>query len=205
MIERDYLRTNPSIFLRLNRTDTQARQVAWREFHDRYAPIVCGFARKLGARPQDLDDVLQDVLVGFYSTSPTFVYDPARGRFRGYLKTCTCHVLRKRALARHRGAADGEAPRLASLEHLDPAALEVEQMWNDVWEQQLLRRAIEQLRAEIGHSKTFRAFELYVMLDRPAQEVSAQLELHVDNVYRSREQVTQMLRDRIDALRAGEE
>ena len=208
MVERGELRTNPSIFLRLNRTDTRARQVAWREFHDRYAPIISAFARKLGAHPQDLDDIVQDVLTGFYSTSPTFTYDPAKGRFRGYLKTCTCHVLRKRALAGARGTPNGQAPVRArapqhvSLNNVDPAALEVEQIWNDVWEQQLLRRAIEQLRAEIGHSKTFRAFELYVMLDRPAQEVSAQLDVHPDNVYRSREQVTQMLRDRIETIRA---
>jgi RNA polymerase sigma-70 factor (ECF subfamily) len=203
MVERDDLRTNPSIFLRLNRTDTRARQVAWREFHDRYAPIISAFARKLGARPQDLEDIVQDVLVGFYSTSPTFVYDATKGRFRGYLKTCTCHVLQKRARALQPsgGAAGGHT----SFDRVDPAALVVDQIWNDVWEQQLLRRAIEQLRGEIGHTKTFRAFELYVMLDRPAPEVSAQLDLHLDNVYRSREQVTQMLRDRIETMRAEEE
>src|SRR5688572_10212488 len=111
-------RTNPSIFLRLNRTDTRARQIAWREFHDRYAPIISTFARKLGAPPQDLDDVVQDVLVGFYSTAPTFVYDPAKGRFRGYLKTCACHAMRKRAAAW--GARDGGAPGQVSLDRVDP-------------------------------------------------------------------------------------
>ena len=146
---------------------------------------------------------MQDVLVGFYSTSPTFVYDPAKGRFRGYLKTCACHVMRNRAAAWRAG--DFGTPGQVSLDRVNAAALEVEQIWNDVWEQQLLRRAIEQLRAEMGHTKTFRAFELYVMLDRPAPEVSAQLDVHVDNVYRSREQVTQMLRERVEAIRAEEE
>ena len=196
-------RTNPSIFLRLNRTDTHARQIAWREFHDRYAPIIANFARKLGARPEDLDDAVQDVLAGFFAAAPAFVYDPSRGRFRGYLKTCTCHVLRKRARAGPAHAAG--APQCKALDQVDPAALEVDQIWNDVWEQQLLRRAIERLRAGMGHTKTFRAFELYVMLDRPASEVSEQLGLHVHNVYRSREQVTQMLRDTVEAIRTEEE
>jgi RNA polymerase sigma factor (sigma-70 family) len=193
----DPSQTNPSIFLRLNRTDTRAREIAWQEFHDRYAPVITGFARKLGAAANDLDDIAQDVLLGFFSKSPTFVYDPQRGRFRGYLKTCTCHVLHKRA---ERGAAQAAV----ALDRVDPDALEVEQIWNDVWEQQLLRRAIEQLRGEIGLTKTFRAFELYVMLDKPVQQVSQELNLHADNVYRSKEQITQMLRQRIDAMRNDE-
>ncbi len=189
--------TNPSIFLRLNQTDTHVRELAWQEFHDRYAPVIAGFARKLGSPTNDLDDIAQDVLVGFFAKSPTFVYDPSRGRFRGYLKTCTCHVLSQRAERRRGGAA-------VPLEKVDPEALEIEQIWSDIWEQQLLRCAIEQVREEIGPTKTFRAFELYVMLDRPAQQVSEELGLHVDNVYRSKEQITQMLRERIDALRAEE-
>jgi RNA polymerase sigma factor (sigma-70 family) len=191
------IQTRPSIFLRLNRTDTRAREIAWREFHARYAPVIAGFARRLGARIDDLDDVIQEVLFGFFAKSPTFVYDPAQGRFRGYLKTCTCRVLWKRA-ERNR---DRNALSI-DLAHVHPDAVETEQVWNDVWEQQLLRRAIEQVRAQLGLSKTFRAFELYVMLDRPPKEVSQELGLHIDNVYRSKEQITQLLRDRIDALRA---
>jgi hypothetical protein len=91
------------------------------------------------------------------TTSPTFVYDPGRSRFRSYLKTCTFHAARLRASrdAKFRGI---------PLEQVDGEALEVEQVWNDVWEQELLRRAVEQVRGEIGSTKTFRAFEMYVML-----------------------------------------
>ena len=65
--------TNPSIFLRLNRTDTAVRELAWEEFHRRYAPAVASFARHLGVRPADADDVVQNVLLGFYAKSPRFV------------------------------------------------------------------------------------------------------------------------------------
>lgn len=189
--------TNASIFLRLKETDTRQRQMAWDEFHARYAPVIAAFARHRGASPADVDDVVQDVMVGFFARSPAFVYDPARGRFRAYLRTCTCHVLRDHAERRARGAH-------ASLDGIDPSAAEVQQVWDDVWEQQLLRRAIEQVRIEIGQTRTFRAFELYVMLDRPAAQVSQELGLHVDNVYRSREQVTRMLRERVAEMRVDE-
>jgi RNA polymerase sigma factor (sigma-70 family) len=190
--------TNPSIFLRLNRTDTALRELAWDEFHQRYAAAIASFARQIGVRPGDIEDVVQDVLLGFYATSPSFVYDPGKGRFRGYLKTCTFHVVQRRLGrdAKFRGL---------PLEQVDPEALEVEQVWSDVWEQEQLRRAVEELRGEIGTTKTFRAFELYVILDLPPQEVSRRLALHIDNVYRAKERVTRMLRERLGAIRASDE
>lgn len=190
--------TNPSIFLRLNRTDPALRELAWHEFHQRYAAAIGSFARQLGVPSAEVEDVVQDVLVGFYATAPRFVYDPARGRFRSYLKTCTFHALRRRIGqdVKFRGLA---------LDQVDPEALEVEQVWHDVWEQELLRRAVEELRAEIGTTKTFRAFEMYVILDLPPQEVSRQLAMHVDNVYRAKESVTRKLRERLQEIRGAED
>src|SRR6476646_9127174 len=88
--------TNPSIFVRLKATDAKPREFAWNEFHARYAPIIATFARRLGGKPQDVDDAVQDVLAGFFAKAPTFIYDPVKGRFRGYLKVCTYHALKKR-------------------------------------------------------------------------------------------------------------
>ena len=189
--------TNPSIFLRLNRTDTATRELAWQEFHQRYAPVIRAFARQLGVAPMDVDDIIQDVLLGFYATSPTFVYDPTRGRFRSYLKTCTFHAVSRR-LGRDMKF------RGVPLEQVDPESLDVEQVWNDVWEQEQLRRAVEDVRAEMGTTKTFRAFEMYVILDLPAQEVSHRLALHIDNVYRAKETITRLLRDKLNTLRASD-
>jgi RNA polymerase sigma factor (sigma-70 family) len=190
--------TNPSIFLRLNRTDTALRELAWQDFHRCYAPVIAGFARHIGVRSAEVEDVVQDVLVGFYATAPTFVYDSARGRFRGYLKTCTFHAVQRRlgAGAKFHGL---------SLDQIDPQALEVEQAWNDVWEQEQLRRAIEELRQEHGATKSFRAFEMYVILDLPPEEVSRRLGFHIDNVYRAKQSITRMLRERLAAIRDAEE
>ena len=62
--------------------------MAWAEFHDLYAPIIAGFARRMGARSQEVDDLVQEVLKAFFCVSPEFKYNPATGRFRGYHKTC---------------------------------------------------------------------------------------------------------------------
>ena len=185
--------TNPTIFLRLNAQNDKPREIAWDEFGRRYAPVITAFARRLGAKPQDVDDVVQDVLLGFFLKSPTFIYDPSKGRFRGYLKVCTYRALRKRI---------GHEARLAGkpLDEVDAESVPVDQVWNDVWEQELLRRALEEIRETMGTTKTFMAFEKYVVLDQPAQSVAEKLDMHVNSVYRAKEQITKLLQDRVLAM-----
>jgi RNA polymerase sigma-70 factor (ECF subfamily) len=186
--------TNPSIFLRLKASDPQPREVAWDEFRVRYVPVIAGFARRLGCKPQDVDDVIQDVLLGFFLRSPTFVYDPSKGRFRRYLKVCTYHALHKRL---------GAGVRLLGrpLDEIDPDSVAVEQVWNDAWEQQLLSLAIEEIRRDSGHTRAFSAFEQHVVQDRSAEVVAKELGLHIKSVYRAKDQFTRLLKARLSALR----
>jgi len=79
------------------------REFAWDDFRKTYAPVIAGFAGKLGVRGADIDDVIQDVMLGFFAHSASFVYDPARGRFRGYLKVCTFRAMRSGRRRRTRG------------------------------------------------------------------------------------------------------
>ena len=186
--------TNPSIFLRLNASGTEPREFAWDEFNARYAPIIANFARHLGSKRQDLDDVVQDVMLGFFLKSPTFVYDPSKGRFRRYLKVCTYHALQKRF---------GKSAKVLgkTLDAVDPESVAIEQIWNDAWEQQLLSRAIEEIRREMGHTRSFAAFELHVVRDEPAADVAQKLGLHVKSVYRAKDQFTRLLKTRLAAMR----
>jgi RNA polymerase sigma factor (sigma-70 family) len=185
--------TNPTIFLRLRHADPAPREMAWQEFHNRYAPIIAGFARRLGARPQDVDDVVQDVLLGFFAKAPTFIYDSAKGRFRSYLKVCTYRALQKRF---------GKEAKFAGrpLDEIDPEAVAVDQVWNDVWEREQLRRALEEVRQTMGQTKTFLAFELYVVFDQPAQAVADKLGMHLNSVYRAKEQVTRLLQEKASVM-----
>jgi RNA polymerase sigma factor (sigma-70 family) len=185
--------TNPTIFLRLKQSDPQPREVAWDEFTARYAPVIRAFAQKLGVRAHDVDDVVQDVLLGFFLKSPTFVYDPAKGRFRGYLKVCTYRAIKSRA---------GGVARLHNqpLDRIAEDALAVEQVWADVWEDQLLQRALDEVRQTMSETKAFRAFQLYVMLGQPAQAVAERLDMHIKSVYRAKEQITQLLQAKVAAM-----
>ena len=188
------LLTRASLFANLNDARPQAREIAWEEFRARYFPVIAGFAKRCGASPQDVDDIIQDVMTGFIGTCETFVYDPAKGRFRGWLKTCTVRAAIRRAgkNLRFRGM------QLADLPQVE---LAVEPEWNDVWEQQLVSQALTVLKCECGETLPFRAFEQYVLLDRDAKVVATELGTSVNNVHQAKSRMTARLRGLVEELR----
>jgi RNA polymerase sigma factor (sigma-70 family) len=190
--------TRATLFLRL-RQDGEVREVAWREFYEAYAPLIGAFARKSGADHTVAEDVVQDVLVGFYSVSPEFTYNPMIGRFRGYLKTCTWRKLQKRLRADAR-------INDRMLNDIDTADIQVNEVWEDIWEREKLHRAVEMVRARYSvrpdKAKTFQAFEMYAMLDRPAEEIAAELGMNIESVHQAKSRVIRMLRETMDAIEA---
>jgi DNA-directed RNA polymerase specialized sigma24 family protein len=141
----------------------------------------------------DIDDIVQDVLTGFFAKSPTFVYDPGKGRFRGYLKVCTYRALCHRATRERRFKGK-------PLHEIDPSEVAIEQVWTEAWDENRVRLALEQLRATMGHTRTFAAFEQYVLQEQPAATVAANLGLHINSVYRAREQVGRALQEKLKSL-----
>jgi RNA polymerase sigma factor (sigma-70 family) len=190
------LATRASIFLRLKADDTATREIAWNDFRDRYAPIIAGFARKLNVKPQDIDDVIQDVMIGFFAQSPTFVYDPMRGRFRGYLKVCTFRAMQRRVGPRARW---NEVP----LDQVPQDHVQVEQAWNDIWEEQILQRAVDQTRqqcADADDADAFRAFELHVIKGQPIESICRELGVSESTIFRAKSRVSALLRKHLEVL-----
>lgn len=190
--------TRASIFERIRSKEPAQREIAWCDFRAKYAPIVGGFCKAMGASGQDIDDIVQDVMLGFFGVSEEFRYSPERGRFRGFLKVCTVRAAQRRAgkNLRHRGKALDEIP---------ADDLAIDHVWNDVWEQELLARALDNLRREIGGTVAFQAFEQYVLLDRPAETVANELGTSVNNVHQAKTRITRQLRETLQKLREMED
>jgi RNA polymerase sigma-70 factor (ECF subfamily) len=194
--------TRASIFLQLRAEDRRPREIAWQEFNDRYGPIIRGFARRMGAAANDADDIVQEVLTGFFAVLPTFAYDASRGRFRGYLKACTVHAMhRKGALAAaQRRVAVAKSAERAGLAHAGAEQEVVDRTWDEQWQRELLKRALADLRRDTADSRTFRAFELCLVFEKSPQQVADQLGMHLGSVYRARQQLTSRLRERLIEL-----
>jgi DNA-directed RNA polymerase specialized sigma24 family protein len=90
----------------------------------------------------------------------------------------------------------------------DPEALEVDDAWNDVWEHEHLRRAMRELRDEYEATpqrlRTFRAFELFGLLEQPAPDVAKKLGISVDSVHQAKHRITEALRTKLRTLEETE-
>lgn len=188
--------TSPTLMLRL-KADGPAREIAWAEFRSRYAPVIGGFARNLGVRPGEVEDVVQDVLLGFFAVQPRFVYDPKAGRLRGYLKTCVAHQLSRQS--RRRLKVDGRP-----VEELDPADAAVEQAWADSWEREQLNRAIEQVRAQMEDGATFQAFHRVAVGREDPAAVAASLSMTLAAVYKAKSRCVARLRAALQQIEEEE-
>ena len=189
--------TRATVFLRMKDGAEHERELGWQEFSDRYRPVILGFARNAGLASQDAEDVLQDVLLGFFRVSDAFEYDPSRGRFRGYLKRATLNVIRKRLRRRDRVMGEDDAGDAA----IDGDRLDA--VWEREWAAGLLSRAIDAVRSSFD-PRTFEAFELYVVRGLPAEVVAERLGMRINSVHQARSRVGRAVDKHLQALREEE-
>jgi RNA polymerase sigma-70 factor (ECF subfamily) len=198
--QRAHPSTSATLLLRLG-PNAPERELAWKDFMRCYAPMIAGFARKMGAKAQDREDIVQDVMAGFFAASPRFAYDPAKGRFRAFLKVATFRSVRRRL---------GQNLKFqgAPLTRIDPEAMEVDQAWNDVWEHEHLRRAMRDTRSKYQSNpdmlRTYRAFELFALLEHPAEDVARKLGLSIAAVHQAKSRITKALREKLRHLEETE-
>jgi RNA polymerase sigma-70 factor (ECF subfamily) len=189
-------RTRASIFLRLHDDQTVVRELSWEEFRGRYAPVIVGFARNMGLHTQDADDVLQDVLLAFFQVSSRFEYDPAKGRFRGYLKLITRRTIAESA--RRAGRAGVPSEDLDRDEMPEP-----DELWDRIWDEQLFERALEEARQKF-EPRTMEAFELFARRNVPAEEVAQRLGMSVNSVHHAKSRVMKEVQQIVDRFSADE-
>lgn len=176
--------THASLLARLHGGGDDA---AWREFHDRYHALIRGFARRQGLQPVDADDLAQEVLLAVHKAITTFEYDPARGRFRGYLKTIALRAIwRRRAGASDAAASEAELARLA----VDP---EHDARWEDEWRQHHLRQALARIRAEFAADEVA-AFEQLAIAGQPTDLVARGSGIAADQLYRIKSRILARMR-----------
>ena len=194
---KDPYQTSASMLLRLRADGTLDRQVGWNDFSKMYGSVIAGFARNAGAKPQEVDDILQDVMLGFFKQSRLFEYDPAKGRFRGYLKRITLNAIRDRYRRKR--------PSVGLPEDFDPPEKQSEMnaAWDREWTEHLLRRALEKVRTNI-QPKTLEAFERYGVRGEPVASVAQDLKMSEASIRHAKMRVLDQMREEIARMRIDE-
>lgn len=183
--------THASLLARLSKGSDRA---AWAEFHDRYADLIRGFASRQGVQSNECDDVLQDALLALTQAMPGFVYDPAKGKFRSYLKTVVLHIIYRKSF---------QKKGIVSLENLESLTASgtndetVESQWEAEWRQYHLRLAMKTIAIEFNKND-LGAFERFGLAGEPAAQVAEALEMTPGQVYQAKSRILKRLGELID-------
>ena len=173
----DQSQTHPSLLLRIRDADDKG---AWQQFVTFYTPLVRSYARRCGVPPQELDDLLQEVLIVVAREIPRFEYDPSRGRFRSWLRTLAHHRILQWRSGRHRTPVPAADSRF--LNELSDSGADLEQYWDEQWREHVLATAVERASQHFD-TRTFEAFRRFALMGEPANAVAEALGMTVDNDY----------------------
>jgi RNA polymerase sigma factor (sigma-70 family) len=188
--------TRPSLLLRIRDPSDAA---AWRAFDEVYRPMLYRFGRACGLHDDEAEDVAQQCLVTVADKIAAFEYDPQTGRFKSWLRTLVNNrvrsLMRKRAVA----TAHEKQPRNGNGNGAAPAA---DDAFERIWLEEHLWHCLRALRNEVDE-RTYRAYEAYVIEERPLDDVCAELGLKPNNVYTIKWRLTQRVAGKMRELLNG--
>ena len=172
---------------------------AWKDFVARYTPVVAGWCRGWKLQNADVEEVTQEVLLKLARGIRKFAYDPAKGRFRGWLLTLAHNVWRDIRDARRRAGWGSGDPLVQQLleEQEDHRSLA------EALDQQFLAEVYEEAQARVQlrvSRDTWQAFQLLALEGQPGAEVAGKLHIKVSAAYAARRRVQQMLAEEVHKL-----
>jgi RNA polymerase sigma-70 factor, ECF subfamily len=172
--------TRSSIIARAAKGDT-------RELARLYLPVAFAMARKLGLSKADAEDVTQQVVLELLELMPRFRYDRARGRFKGLIKK----IVWSRTIDLRRASARVDL--CEQLDDVGDVSVDFDALFEREWKKAQWNAALERVRRLVKPS-TYQSFQLFVLQQRPIDEVAKTLGLTRNQVSQNKRRVMQHLR-----------
>ena len=189
----------------LRRVRNPRDEDSWREFFHIYQPLLYRYARARGLDPEKAEEVAQQCLALLTEKMPTFEYDPEKCSFKGWLK----HVTRLRIVDQYRRRQPGHRPlkppgqdtrSTATIERIeDPHGVELEKIWDDEWEQNLVDVAMERVKRQVN-AEHYQMFYMSAVQGISPREVAKMLGKNVGHVYLVRHRVAKLVKKEKDRL-----
>lgn len=180
--------TRASLLVRIkNRDDVEA----WRQFYELYSPLLARYAAARGLSREDIEDVQATCYEAIVRQIQDFEYDPARGRFKSWLKTLVSRrvadLLRRRR-ERHL--------RSEALRQVQDGGEGPDEVWEQHWKQQHLKYCVDLIRGEVS-PQTFKIFTLLVLKNQDVNDVCAALGVTPNLAYKARQRVLERVREKM--------
>lgn len=186
--------TRPSLLLRIR--DAQDAQ-AWEEFHDLYAPLLYKYARARGLSHADAEDARAQCYEAIVKQIPTFDYDRQKGGFKAWLRT----MVARRVIDRLRRQREKQLDTDALAAVADGEAHDED--WEQQWREEHLRFCVASARGRVTE-ETWTIFRSLVYDGLSVADISEQFDVTSNQIYKARSRMLQMIREKLEYLRADE-
>lgn len=167
-------------------------EIGWSEFYQIYRPLVFLRGGDFSLSESEKEELMQDTVLAVFRGQKTFTYDPARGKFRTYLRTVIDHraidIIRKRK----KNIANDEEIDFDNMPETKRSKLDM--AWDTEWSRHILNQAMEELKNKI-EPETYQAFELYTIEEWAPKKVAEFLDMKVGSVYTAKNRAVEKLRE----------
>ncbi|HOY59359.1 MAG TPA: sigma-70 family RNA polymerase sigma factor [Verrucomicrobiota bacterium] len=203
MHEDDLFPTRRSLLSRLKNWDDQE---SWRDFFNTYWRLIYTAGRRAGLSESESEDLVQDTIVAVAKRMHDFKYDPATCAFKTWLRVLTQRGIANRYRKRGREVATVALPSrddtsTEPIEALpDPAGLEPDPRWDEEWERNLLRAAIDRVQQRVA-PVTFQVYDYHVLQGQTVTQTCKALGVSAGKVYMAKLRVGKMLKREVGELR----
>jgi len=194
----------------VNRLRTWNDHDGWQDFFDTYWKLIYAVATKAGLSDAEARDVVQETVIAVAKQMREDGYDRARSSFKNWL----CLITRRRIVdhfrrrtdpnLRHTPACD-DTSRTDLIDRVpDPASLDLDTVWEEEWQKNLLDAAIERVKRQ-ATPKQFQIFDLSVLRGLPMRDVTKVLKVNAAQIYLARHRVGALVKKEVKRLEAQAE
>ena len=157
---------------------------AWKDFIELYKNYIYFIIRSMNIKPQDADDILQQVSLKLWKNLPDHLHDPQKGKFRAWVSTVTKNtVLSFIKKQETRAEKLDQARQKDAMSYLEGIKLpEIERIAQNEWEVFITNTALENLDDRFT-PQAIQAFKMH--MDGKSPDESARiLNVSRDSVYK---------------------
>lgn len=197
-----FIPTRATLLSRLKDWDDQE---SWREFFGLYRRLIYTTALKAGLSEQEADDVVQETMLSVAKSIKDFEYNRERCTFKAWLGQLIQRRIADHYRKRYRqktvsAETAGTDSATAPIDRVpDPNSADLDQIWQQAWEKELLAAAVEQVKNKINPEQ-FQMFDFYVLREMPVARVAAALETSVASIYLAKHRVSKLLKKEVRRL-----
>jgi RNA polymerase sigma-70 factor (ECF subfamily) len=195
----------PTRYTLLSRLEDRDDQDSWKDFFDTYWRLIYSVAVKSGLTEAEAQEVVQETIISVARDIQKFKRDRALGSFKGWLRNIIrwriADQLRKRTRASWGDASQtgADLPRPDVAEIPDPADSAAESVWEEEWQSNLLKAAMETIKSRVKEEH-YQIFDLYVIQQWPVRQVGRALRVNVGLVYLVKYRMSALLKKEIRRL-----